>query len=249
MADRSDTAERRMRPLRSFVLREGRLTDAQRRALTALWPLYGVEPAGTLDFSALFGRRAPVWLEIGFGNGEALHHMARLSPEIDFVGIEVHRPGVGRLLNALAAEGLTNVRVICADAAEVIRAHIAAGSLARVLVFFPDPWPKKRHHKRRLIQPAFTAELARVLAPGGMLHLATDWADYTEHMQAVLAQQPEFGHTAAGAPRPEYRPQTRFEARGMNKGHAVVDLLYRRRQAPEMAAADSAAEHERGGPS
>lgn len=218
-----------MRPLRSFVLREGRLTAAQRRALTELWPRYGIEPTGTLHFADLFAREAPVWLEIGFGNGEALHHMARLDPDINFVGIEVHRPGVGRLLNAVEADGLTNVRVICADAAEVIRDHVGTGSLARTLVFFPDPWPKKRHHKRRLIQPAVTAELARVLAPGGMLHLATDWPDYAEHMQAVLAGEPRFEGLAAGdARRPEYRPRTRFEARGENKGHAVVDLFYRR---------------------
>ncbi|MEX1080667.1 MAG: tRNA (guanosine(46)-N7)-methyltransferase TrmB [Halofilum sp. (in: g-proteobacteria)] len=228
MPDSSDTAEPRVRPLRSFVLREGRLTSAQQRALTELWPRYGLTPNGTLDFSAIFGRQAPVWLEIGFGNGEALHHMAGLYPEIDFVGIEVHRPGVGRLLNALERDGLTNVRVICADASEVIRGHIARGALERVLVFFPDPWPKKRHHKRRLIQPDFTAELVRVLPSGGMLHLATDWADYAEHMQAVLTAEPGLENTAdGGARRPEYRPQTRFELRGVNKGHAVVDLLYR----------------------
>ncbi len=228
MSDSSDTAERGVRPLRSFVLREGRLTAAQHRALTELWPQYGLTPEGTLDFRAIFGREAPVWLEIGFGNGEALHHMAGLYPEIDFVGIEVHRPGVGRLLNAVERDGLTNVRVICADAAEVIRGHVARGSLERILVFFPDPWPKKRHHKRRLIQPAFAAELVRALRPGGMLHLATDWADYAEHMQAVLNAEPGLENTAdGGVQRPEYRPRTRFELRGVNKGHAVTDLLYR----------------------
>ncbi len=216
--------------MRSFVLREGRLTAAQQRALTEHWPRFGIEPeGGVLDFPAIFGREAPVWLEIGFGNGEALHHMATLYPEIDFVGIEVHRPGVGRLLDAVADDGLTNVRVICADAAEVLRDNVANEALARALVFFPDPWPKKRHHKRRLIQPGFVGELARVLQPDGRLHLATDWEDYAEHMRAVLDEAPAFTNTVAGwADRPPYRPQTRFELRGERKGHTVFDLIYRR---------------------
>ncbi len=151
-----------MRPIRSFVLREGRLTDGQRRALEELWPRYGVDAEQPIDPPALFGREAPVWLEIGFGNGEALRHMAGQHPEVDFLGIEVHRPGVGRLMNALAEDGLTNVRVLRTDAAEVVRERIPDGALDRVLVFFPDPWPKKRHHKRRLIQPAFLDALARV---------------------------------------------------------------------------------------
>lgn len=236
MSDSIERADRGPRPLRSFVLREGRLTPAQRRALTDHWPRFGLDPAGVLDWAAIFGRQAPVWLEIGFGNGEALRHMAALHPELDFVGIEVHRPGVGRLLNGLAEDGLTNVRVIRADAAEVLRDHVAAASLARMLVFFPDPWPKKRHHKRRLIQPGFVAELARVLAPEGRLHLATDWADYAEHMQAVLDAAPTFDNTVAGwAERPSYRPQTRFELRGQNKGHEVHDLIYRRVPGEETA--------------
>lgn len=215
--------------MRSFVLRAGRLTPAQRRALDALWPRYGVEPDGTLDFGALFGRDVPVWLEIGFGDGDSLRHMARAHPGVDFVGIEIHPPGVGRLLNGLAADGLENVRVIRADAAEVLRAHVADGALARVLILFPDPWPKKRHHKRRLIQPPFVAELARVLAPGGMLHLATDWDDYAAHACAVIGDSPAFA-AAGGGPgqRPPYRPRTRFEARGEGRGHTVHDLLYRR---------------------
>lgn len=219
----------RRRPVRSFVLRAGRLTPAQRRALDTLWPRYGVEASGTLDLRALFGRDAPVWLEIGFGNGDSLRHMARAHPGADFLGIEMHRPGMGRLLNGLAADGLDNVRVIQGDATEVLRDHVVDGALARVLILFPDPWPKKRHHKRRLIQPPFVAELARVLAPGGVLHLATDWDDYAAHVQAVLADSPAFV-AAGGGPgqRPPYRPRTRFEARGEERGHTVHDLLYRR---------------------
>ena len=232
MTESIDSRDRRLRPVRSFVLREGRLTDAQRRALTELWPRWGVDRprAGEqLDFARLFGRTAPVWLEIGFGNGDALRHMAQRHPEIDFVGIEVHRPGVGRLLNALEAEGIANVRVICDDAAEILREHIADGSLARLLVFFPDPWPKKRHHKRRLVQPAFADTAARVLERGGVLHLATDWEDYAWHMRAVLDAHTAFANSTGGwAECPDYRPQTRFETRGERKGHAVHDLLYRR---------------------
>ena len=229
MTDNADTSPERMRPIRSFVLREGRLTEGQRRALDELWPRYGVEPEGIIDPPALFGREAPLWLEIGFGNGEALRHMARLHPEIDFLGIEVHRPGVGHLLKALDEDGLANVRVIRADAAEVVREHMPVAGLDRVLIFFPDPWPKKKHHKRRLVQPAFADALARVLRPGGHLHLATDWADYAEHMRAVLDPHPAFVNTGDGpCPRPAYRPETHFEARGARKGHAVRDLIYRR---------------------
>ncbi len=229
MTDTTDTPPERMRPIRSFVLREGRLTEGQRRALDALWPRYGLDPDSRIDGAALFGREAPLWLEIGFGNGEALHHMAALHPEVDFLGIEVHRPGIGHLLRSLDEDGIDNVRVMRADAAEVVRERMPTGSLERVLVFFPDPWPKKRHHKRRLIQPAFADALARVLRPGGHLHLATDWADYAEHMRAVLDPHPGFVDTVGGrAGRPVYRPPTRFEARGARKGHAVHDLIYRR---------------------
>jgi len=217
------------RPIRSFVRREGRLTTAQQRALDELWPHYGVPADGeVLDPASLFGRRAPLWLEIGFGNGEVLRHMAASHPGIDFLGIEVHRPGIGHLLNGLAGDGLDNVRVMTGDAADILREQIGAGSLSRVLVFFPDPWPKKRHHKRRLIQPAFVDELARALVPDGILHLATDWADYAAHMHGVLEAHSAFADAAHGG-RPGYRPPTRFEERGLRKGHAVEDLLYRRR--------------------
>lgn len=234
MTDTAETPPERMRPIRSFVLREGRLTDGQRRALDELWPRYGVDRDTPIDAPALFGREAPLWLEIGFGNGEALRHMAALHPEIDFLGIEVHRPGVGHLLKALDEDGRDNVRVVRADAAEVVRERIPAATLDRVLIFFPDPWPKKKHHKRRLIQPAFADALARVLRPGGHLHLATDWGDYADHMRAVLDPHPAFVDTAAGnAERPAYRPQTHFEARGERKGHSVRDLIYRRSDAPD----------------
>lgn len=234
MTQQATEANRRRRPVRSYVLREGRLTPAQERALDELWPRYGLDrPAegGRIDFAAAFGRSAPVWLEIGFGNGDALRHVAARHPGVNCVGIEVHRPGVGHLLRGLADDGLENVRVLRADAAEVLRHHVADGALARVLVFFPDPWPKKRHHKRRLVQPGFAAEVARVLAPGGIVHLATDWDDYAGHMQGVLDTEPALESTAGGrAERPGYRPRTRFEARGERKGHGVSDLIYRRRE-------------------
>lgn len=229
MTQRATETDRRWRPVRSYVLREGRLTPAQQRALEELWPTYGLErPAGggAIDFAAAFGRAAPVWLEIGFGNGDALRHVAARHPEVNCVGIEVHRPGVGHLLRGLAADGLANVRVIRDDAAQILRDHVADGALERVLVFFPDPWPKKRHHKRRLVQPAFAAELARVLAPGGIAHLATDWADYAEHMATVLDAEP--GLERAAEAYAGDRPRTRFEARGARRGHGVYDLVYRR---------------------
>mgnify|MGYP006288490317 CR=1 FL=1 len=229
MVQQATETDRRWRPVRSYVLREGRLTPGQQRALEALWPRYGIErPAdgSAIDFDAAFGRAAPVWLEIGFGNGDALRRVAARHPEVNCVGIEVHRPGIGHLLRELAEEGLDNVRVIRDDAAEVLRDDVGDGALTRVLVFFPDPWPKKRHHKRRLIQPGFAAELARVLAPGGVLHLATDWTDYAVHMRSVLDAQPALVAAPEAA---DERPRTRFEARGERKGHAVQDLIYRRR--------------------
>ena len=229
MTQESTPTGEHLRPIRSFVLREGRLTEGQRRALERLWPRYGAEPDQLADPAALFGRTAPLWLEIGFGNGEALRHMAAMHPEVDFLGIEVHRPGVGRLLAALEADGRANVRVLRADAAEIVRQSLPPASLDRVLVFFPDPWPKKKHHKRRLIQPAFAAALARVLRPGGYLHLATDWADYAEWMRTVLAAEPAFVPSDHDPQeRPAYRPPTHFEQRGERKGHAVFDLLYQR---------------------
>lgn len=221
----------RQRGVRSYVLRQGRITSAQQRALATLLPKYGLDPnCGLFDFAAIFGREARRTLEIGFGNGAALLALARARPGEDFLGIEVHRPGVGRLLLALEAEAIGNVRVICADAREVLAANIPDASLDAVLVYFPDPWPKKRHHKRRLVQPDFAALVARKLKPGGRLALATDWPDYAAHMLAVLESCAQLRNLAGGyAPRPPERPLTRFERRGLGLGQPVRDLLFERR--------------------
>jgi tRNA (guanine-N7-)-methyltransferase len=228
-----DGGAREPRPIRSFVLRQGRITDAQKRAFDAHWPLYGLELAGTpRDLDALFGRHAEHVLEIGFGNGEALLFAAGNEPQRDFIGIEVHRPGVGRLLNALAEAGHDNVRLYNHDAVEVLQRDIAPAALDEVRIWFPDPWHKKRHNKRRLIQPAFVALLADRLRPGGRLHLATDWEAYAEHMFDVLEPSAEFVNEAGprtAVARPPWRRQTHFEARGTRLGHGVWDLLYRRR--------------------
>jgi tRNA (guanine-N7-)-methyltransferase len=219
------------RRIRSFVLRQGRMTHGQSRALEELLPRYA-PPPGPIDTAALFGRAAPLTLEIGFGDGHTLIESARRHPERDFLGLEVHRPGVGRLLLALEADRIGNVRVACEDAVTVLRERLPDACLDVVLIYFPDPWPKKRHHKRRLVQADFAALLARKLKPGGRLHLATDWQDYAEHMRAILDAAPEFrsGAREGGfVPRPEERPITRFEHRGLKLGHAVYDLLYLRR--------------------
>jgi tRNA (guanine-N7-)-methyltransferase len=223
------------REIRSFVRREGRLTPSQKRALEELWPRFGVDaPTGRAQgalLQQLFGRTAPVVLEIGFGNGEHLLARAQAEPDRDFLGVEVHRPGVGRVLNRAHAAGLTNLRVACADAIEVLRDWLPAGALAEIVVYFPDPWPKKRHHKRRLVQPAFGALAATRLAPGGLLKLATDWAEYATHMRATLDAEPLLENVAGAAgfiARPEERPPTRFEQRGLKLGHGVADLVYRR---------------------
>jgi tRNA (guanine-N7-)-methyltransferase len=221
------------RPIRSFVTRAGRITAAQERALGELWPKYGIEPdTGVLELTERFGRAVPCTLEIGFGNGENLAALAAANPQRDYLGIEVHRPGVGRLLLALEERALSNVRVICHDAVEVLERQIAPGSLAEVLILFPDPWPKKRHHKRRLIQPPFVALLTRALAPGATLRCATDWQPYALEMLAVLeaAQDLENLAPAGGfVARPSERIPTRFERRGARLGHEVWDLAFRRR--------------------
>jgi len=221
----------RRRPVRSFVLRQGRLSAAQARACEALLPVLGVPYAPrVLDLVALFGRPAPKILEIGFGMGETTTAVAAAHPETDFLGVEVHLPGVGSLLRRAADQGLTNVRVIRHDAVEVVRDMIAPGALAGIHVFFPDPWPKKRHHKRRLIQAPLVRLLAERLRPGGHLHVATDWLDYAEQILAVLSAQPLLVNTASGfAPRPQWRPETKFEARGRRLGHPVQDIVFRRR--------------------
>lgn len=210
------------RPVRSFVRREGRMTAAQKRALAELYPRYGLAPGGQpIDFAAAFGRAAALALEIGFGNGDALARQAAAHPEINYLGIEVHRPGVGRLLARLEAEGLTNVRVVCADAKEILACNIPDDSLAAVYVLFPDPWPKQRHHKRRLVQPEFVRLVRRKLKRGGVLHFATDWPAYAEHMERVMRAAEGFAPAEAAA-----RPDTKYEARGRRLGHPVRDLAY-----------------------
>jgi tRNA (guanine-N7-)-methyltransferase len=220
------------RSIRSYVLRQGRMTEAQRAALASLLPAYGLPfAAEPLDFAQTFGRSAPVVLEIGFGMGETTAAIAAAHPQIDYLGVEVHAPGIGSLLRAIEARSLSNVRVIQHDATEVVRAMIAPDSLAGIHLFFPDPWPKKRHHKRRLVQPAFASLLAERLRPGGYLHLATDWEDYARWMLEVLMQVPQLANTAEGyAERPAYRPQTKFERRGLDLGHRVYDLVFCRRR-------------------
>ena len=226
------TVGARSRRVRSFVLRQGRITSAQQRAFDDHWQRFGLAFTGTpRDFTAAFGRDAPRVLEIGFGNGEQLLYAAQTEPARDFIGIEVHRPGVGRLLNALAQANVGNARVYHHDAVEVLEREIVAESLAEVRIYFPDPWPKKRHQKRRLIQPDFVALLASRTALGGRLHLATDWADYAERMQSVLDSasdwRRESRHEASTA-RPAWRIDTHFERRGVRLGHGVWDLVYER---------------------
>ncbi|MFP5505162.1 MAG: tRNA (guanosine(46)-N7)-methyltransferase TrmB [Gammaproteobacteria bacterium] len=223
------TSEEIRRHVRSFVRREGRITRSQQRALEELLPRFGLEPAGLLDLDGAFGRSAPRTLEIGFGNGASLAQMAAAAPEQDFLGIEVHRPGVGHLLLEIEQRALSNVRVICADAVEILRDRLAPDSLDRVLLFFPDPWPKKRHHKRRILQPAFVALIRDRLKPGGVFHMATDWQDYAEQMLEVMDAQPGFINSAGRghyAPKPDYRPETKFERRGLRLGHGVWDLVF-----------------------
>lgn len=207
------------------------MTEAQERAFAEHWSRYGLDPQGTpRDFDVVFGRSSERVLEIGFGNGEALRYAGANEPERDFVGIEVHRPGVGRLLNALAADGLGNVRVCAHDAVDVLRNEVADSSLGEIRIYFPDPWPKKRHHKRRLIQLAFSGLLTDKLRPGGLLHLATDWQDYAEQMWDVLDAEPRLRNEAGPRgyfDRPAWRPQTHFEKRGLRLGHGVWDLLYK----------------------
>ena len=221
-----------MRRIRSFVKREGRMTSAQRRAIEELWPRYGVEPGTHLDFRELFQRECPVVLEIGFGNGESLAAMAEQNPDRCYLGVEVHRPGVGSLLLNIERLGLTNLRVSMTDSVELLQAQVPDESLSAVQVFFPDPWPKARHHKRRLIQPEFVQLLRRKLKPGGSVHLATDWPDYAEHMLLVMESADGFSNAAGPGkylPRPDWRPETKFERRGLKLGHPVGDLLYTRR--------------------
>jgi tRNA (guanine-N7-)-methyltransferase len=221
------------RSIRSFVTRAGRITAAQQRALQELWPKYGVEFApALLDVRTLFGRSAPLTLEIGFGNGDNLARLAAAYPQRDFLGIEVHRAGVGRLMLALQAQGLGNVRLICHDAVEVLERQIPPGSAAEILILFPDPWPKKRHHKRRLLQEAFVKLAVERLGSGGVLRLATDWQPYALQMLETLSAATALENLAAAGGflvRPAEREPTRFERRGERLGHEVWDLAFRRR--------------------
>lgn len=222
--------ESRHRAIRSFVLRVGRTSNAQRRAVDELLPQYGIAWTGQpVDLDAIFGRQAPRVLEIGFGMGEGAAALAAANPHIDYLGIEVHTPGVGNLLKLAEAAGLANLRIMSHDAVEVLQTMLQPASLAGAHIFFPDPWPKVRHHKRRLIQPPFVALLASRLAPGGYIHLATDWVEYADQMLGVLQGEPTLRNTCDGfAPRPATRPLTKFEERGIRLGHEVRDLVFRR---------------------
>jgi tRNA (guanine-N7-)-methyltransferase len=216
-----------MRPIRSYVLRQGRTTPAQKRALDELFPKYGLPfTAKPLVASHVFGRTAPLVLEIGSGMGETTAAIAQARPDADFIAVEVHGPGVGSLLNQIEALKLSNVKIIRHDAVEVLQKMIPDGTLKAIHLFFPDPWPKKRHHKRRLVQPEFAALGARKLAPGGLLHAATDWPDYADHMDQVFQREPLLQPAESGFIQ---RPPTKFETRGKRLGHPIRDLYFRRR--------------------
>jgi tRNA (guanine-N7-)-methyltransferase len=219
------------RPIRSYVLRQGHFSPAQQRARAELLPRYGIAFApAAIGFDATFGRIAPRVLEIGFGMGETTAAIAEAMPAHDFIAVDVHGPGVGSLLRRIEERGLTNVRVVQHDAVEVVAAMIPHGALAAIHVFFPDPWPKKRHHKRRLLQPKFVHELALRLRTGGYLHVATDWEHYAVSILSILGGEPLLENTARDfADRPAWRPVTKFERRGERLGHGVRDILFRRR--------------------
>ena len=221
------------RRIRSFVRRAGRMTKAQRRALTQLWPRYGLELGEEpVDLPGVFGGTGDVVLDIGFGDGEALLQLARRHPDIHYLGVEVYEPGIGHLLLKLEAEGLDNVRVVCADAVDLLSVCLSPRSVAAVNLFFPDPWPKKRHFKRRIVQPAFIEDVSRAVCHEGLLHMATDWAPYAEHVRAILSQFDAFEEVSAaklGGEALAERPPTKFEQRGLALGHEVTELYYRRR--------------------
>ena len=220
------------RKVRSFVQRAGRTTAAQKRALSELLPRFGIPYQDrTLELRLLFGRRAPVILDIGFGDGSALLTLAANHPDRDYLGVEVHEPGIGHLLLQLERAGLGNIRIIDHDAVEVVRRMLPAGAVDAVNLFFPDPWPKKRHHKRRIVQPGFVRDIARALKPGGTFHIATDWADYAEHVTEVMGDCGQFEALTPGQASSEPlfdRPTSKFERRGIALGHTVTDLHYRR---------------------
>lgn len=219
-----------LRAIRSFVLRTGRMTKGQEAAYEKHWPQAGLTlEQGQLDIPSCFGRKAPAVLEIGFGMGQSLVEMAAAAPDTDFIGVEVHKPGVGRLLMGMGEQQLANLRVYCDDAVEVLARCIADDSLDRVQIYFPDPWHKKKHNKRRLVQPEFVQHLRKKLKSGGVLHLATDWENYAEHMLEVMSEAEGFSNVVGEdgyAPRPAFRPLTKFEQRGQRLGHGVWDLLF-----------------------
>jgi len=218
--------------IKSFALRQGRLSQAQQKAIDTLWPTFGLEVNNTLlDFTQVFNREAPTIVEIGFGMGKSLAEMAEANPDQNYIGIDVHRPGVGALLRLIDEKGLTNVRVFNHDAIEVLEQCIPKNSLAGLYLFFPDPWHKKRHHKRRILQPEFAQSITQHLKIGGHFHMATDWENYAEHMMEVMSAAPNYRNSAgenAYTPRPEYRPLTKFEQRGQRLGHGVWDLIFER---------------------
>lgn len=232
----NDQQQPYMRRIRSFVRREGRLTKGQAAALEKYWPTMGLDATqAPFDFPGIFGRQAPVVLEIGFGMGHSLVSMAQADPAADYVGIEVHRPGVGACLMEAEAQQVKNLRVIEHDAVEVLENWVPDRSLDKVQIYFPDPWHKKRHHKRRIIQPHFMVLLAQKMKPAGILHLATDWENYAEHMLEVINPLPEWENLAADQsylPRPPERPLTKFEQRGQRKGHGVWDMKFRYNPGP-----------------
>lgn len=225
-------AERPHRAIKSFVMRSGRMTEGQQRGLDLGWPQFGLQlEDGLRDFDQVFGRSAPRTFEIGFGMGHATLEMAAAAPEQDFIGVEVHKPGVGALLNGMLTQNLSNIRVYSCDALEVLRDCVADASLDRLLLFFPDPWHKSRHHKRRIVQPAFAELVRQKLKIGGVLHMATDWEQYAEHMLEVMNVAPGYRNLAADGrcvERPSERPVTKFERRGERLGHGVWDLKFQR---------------------
>ncbi|WP_231876726.1 MULTISPECIES: tRNA (guanosine(46)-N7)-methyltransferase TrmB [unclassified Oleiphilus] len=219
------------RVIRSFVVRSGRMTAGQTRGWDSYWEAFGLDPEQELNFEEIFGNTNPVVFEIGFGMGSSLFEMAKADPNTNFVGVEVHRPGVGALLAQAGDEGLTNLRLLCCDAVELLKNKVPNNSLVRLQLYFPDPWHKKRHHKRRIVQPEFAALVATKLSEGGVFHMATDWEPYAEHMAEVMDAAPDYSNcaeTGSYSPKPDYRPTTKFEKRGERLGHGVWDLLYRK---------------------
>jgi tRNA (guanine-N7-)-methyltransferase len=215
--------------IRSFVPRQGRITPGQEFSLETYWPDYGLDTRQQYDFAEVFGRDAPMIVEIGFGNGESLAEMAATNPDKNYIGIEVHRPGVGHLLMKIKQENITNLRIYNHDAIEILENHIPDNSLSGVHLFFPDPWPKKKHHKRRIVRPSFTDLLIKKLKPGGYFHAATDWENYAEHILEILSTAKGMDNTSAThayCERPDYRPLTKFEQRGIRLGHGVWDLIF-----------------------